>query len=150
MALVSAVTTGSLVTPFDIVLKVERGEYQGVVKGNLRRIRRLWRRNVRRRSGRLARHGRIEIASGGMSGRLIIDPPHMDPIWEEEDTRPHTIRAKPGKVLSWVGADGQRRFAREVHHPGTRGSHALRRAVNITRQLLPGDIRRVTQKIRTF
>ncbi len=35
-------------------------------------------------------------------------------------SRPHTIRAKNGGTLSWVGKDGQRHYAKVVHHPGNK------------------------------
>lgn len=35
-------------------------------------------------------------------------------------TRPHTIEAKKGKLLSWMDKTGVRRFARRVRHPGSR------------------------------
>lgn len=35
-------------------------------------------------------------------------------------TSPHVIRPRRARVLSWVGADGKRRFATKVNHPGSR------------------------------
>lgn len=45
-----------------------------------------------------------------------------------DGSRPHVIRARPGKVLRFqVG--GQVVFARVVNHPGTKGTHFLDRAL---------------------
>jgi hypothetical protein len=43
----------------------------------------------------------------------------------EWDTPPHTIRPKePGGTLHWRDrSSGEHRFAKEVHHPGTKGQH---------------------------
>lgn len=38
----------------------------------------------------------------------------------EEGTRPHVIYPRRASVLSWIGYDGTRVFARYVNHPGSR------------------------------
>ena len=38
----------------------------------------------------------------------------------EEGTRPHMIYPKRATVLSWIGYDGTRVFARWVNHPGSK------------------------------
>lgn len=46
----------------------------------------------------------------------------------EEDTRPHVIRPRHGKVLKFrIG--GRVVYAKIVHHPGTKGQHFLAKAV---------------------
>lgn len=62
----------------------------------------------------------------------------------EEDTPPHTIRAKDGGMLrfqtryGYTGADGTFRppgswvTVEEVHHPGTKGAHMLSRGALAT------------------
>jgi len=51
-----------------------------------------------------------------------------------EGTRPHVIRPRRKKVLSWKGAEG-RVFAREVNHPGTKGRPWL---LNALKSVAPG------------
>lgn len=46
-------------------------------------------------------------------------------IFVENDTAPHVIAPKNGKVLRFV-ANGDVRFARSVNHPGTKGKHFMR------------------------
>ena len=152
MALVEVTITGTGLTgPFGAEVTAMRGELRGLVRPSLQRLRRLWRRNVRRRTGRLARHGRIVMAQGAgrTGGRLVIDPPHMNPLWEEEDTRPHAIVAKPGKVLRFVGRQGVT-FRKRVWHPGTRGSHALARAGRLNERLTRLEAQRILAKKRTI
>jgi hypothetical protein len=36
---------------------------------------------------------------------------------------PYPIEPTPGGLLSWVGPDGKRRFAKRVMHPGSPGQH---------------------------
>lgn len=45
-----------------------------------------------------------------------------------DDTRPHVIRPRKGKFLMWTTPAGRTVFAREVNHPGTRGTQYLTRA----------------------
>jgi hypothetical protein len=47
-------------------------------------------------------------------------------------TRPHWIRPKRAKMLSWIGGVGfnKRIFAREVWHPGYRGDNYRDEAIN--------------------
>ena len=88
----------------------------------------------------------------------------FNPIWEEEDTRPHIIRPRADRGQASVIATRRARgtvkqgnahlafeiggkliFAKEVRHPGTKGSHALRRAVRESE----ADFRRfITEAIR--
>jgi len=49
----------------------------------------------------------------------------------EVGTRPHVIRPRtPGGWLRWVDSSGKVRFAKEVHHPGTRAQPHLRPALD--------------------
>lgn len=44
----------------------------------------------------------------------------------DQGTAPHIIRARAGGVLHWIdSASGEDRFARSVHHPGTRALHFM-------------------------
>ncbi|QPJ64589.1 MAG: hypothetical protein G3M78_03930 [Candidatus Nitrohelix vancouverensis] len=56
---------------------------------------------------------KIEFNGGAVTGRLFSDAPYAGVI--EFGSRPHTIRARNGKVLFLGGG----RFANEVQHPGT-------------------------------
>lgn len=107
------------------------------VRESLYGILRGWLRRVGRKSGRMARSGRVVMGSPPRGrGRVEIAPAHMDPRWEEFPTRPHTIvPRKPGGVLVFV-AGGKTVFARRVRHPGTRGSRALQSAVDASRRVL--------------
>lgn len=48
--------------------------------------------------------------------------------WMEFGTRPHTITPKNGKFLRFQ-AGGRTVFARVVHHPGTKATHFMKRAL---------------------
>lgn len=98
------------------------------------------------------RKGDVERTRGpaGQEGRAI-DVYTDDPIAPhvEWDTQPHVIRPRPDRAaasvvatgkprrpgtdpmasLAWIGPGGVTRFAREVHHPGTKGVHMMRDAV---------------------
>lgn len=51
-------------------------------------------------------------------------------LFMEVGTRPHIIRPKrPDGWLRWIDRDGRVRFAKVVHHPGTRPYAYLRRAL---------------------
>jgi hypothetical protein len=67
-----------------------------------------------------------------MRGRLEIGPDvHIAPYaWDVEyGTKPHIIKAKPGKVLRFE-AGGKVIYTREVHHPGTRPQPYVQPAVD--------------------
>lgn len=83
--------------------------------------------------------------------RFGIDSYTEDPVAPhvEWPTRPHLIRPRadrraasvlatgkprrsggdPQAALAWLGPGGVTIFAREVHHPGTQGSHMMRDAL---------------------
>lgn len=50
-------------------------------------------------------------------------------LYLEFGTKDHVIRARPGRFLSWIGADGVRRFARQVRVKGIQGRSYLRRTL---------------------
>jgi len=58
------------------------------------------------------------------TAKLINDPRNAGKIdytpYYYHGSRPHTIRAKPGKTLSWIGKDGNRHYAKSVKHPGNK------------------------------
>ena len=49
--------------------------------------------------------------------------------WNEFGTEPHTIAAKPGKVLAFTGSGGETVFSRQVNHPGIPERPFFRRAI---------------------
>jgi hypothetical protein len=80
-------------------------------------------RRYKDRTGNLSRKTTGELTSAGVGkaeGEIRFDAKYASFV--DGGTRPHLIRPKmgAGAVLSWLDADGQRRFARYVHHPGTR------------------------------
>lgn len=54
--------------------------------------------------------------------KLVADPRNKGGIdytpYYYYGSKPHTIRPKNGGVLSWIGKDGNRHYAKVVHHPG--------------------------------
>lgn len=46
-------------------------------------------------------------------------------LLHHEGSEPHIIRPKNAKILRWVDEDGVVRFARVVHHPGTKPNRYL-------------------------
>lgn len=47
-----------------------------------------------------------------------IGTPVFYALFQELGTKSYTIVPKTARVLSWVGGDGTRRFAKKVKHPG--------------------------------
>lgn len=68
------------------------------------------------------------------TGKLVNDPRNAGKIdytpYYYHGSRPHTIKAKPGKTLSWVGKDGKRYFAKSVKHPGNKPHDFLGETLN--------------------
>ncbi|MEU9888009.1 hypothetical protein [Sphaerisporangium sp. NPDC051011] len=68
----------------------------------------------------------VDIAS---PARTVDGQPYG--LFVEVGTRPHTIRPRnPNGVLRWTGPDGKVRYAKVVHHPGTRAQPHLRPALD--------------------
>lgn len=84
--------------------------------------------NVHRRTGHLGR----SIRPGSLTDSYTIVRADANyAAYEEFGTRPHTIRPRNGKTLSWPAAGsarlsgsvkrgGSRIYAKVVHHPGTK------------------------------
>lgn len=76
------------------------------------------------RTGSLKESIVVEISNGGMGATITAASDHASFVEFGTGTRgefpgqPIIIRAKPGKMLSWVGSDGKRRFAKQVVNPG--------------------------------
>lgn len=87
----------------------------------------------------------------GAVGEMHATAPYASFV--EDDTRAHEIRPVRAPLLSWVGGDGVRRFARIVHHHGTKGQpfmgpaylkieRVVEREVEAASYLAQGEIRR--------
>ena len=68
----------------------------------------------------------------------------------EYGTRPHTITARRAKMLRFVQG-GVVRFARTVHHPGTKPTHFMRDAAELVRPIfLRNSVATVNNAIENF
>lgn len=54
----------------------------------------------------------------------------------ESGSRPHIIRPRTAKSLRWFGTFGKPIFAKQVHHPGTKGQFVVKRTAEQMRQVL--------------
>lgn len=63
-------------------------------------------------------------------GRVASNDPKF--IFIEKGTRPHFIYPRNGKSMVFPGLGGNRQHAKVVFHPGTRGKHALKKALRGT------------------
>ena len=61
------------------------------------------------------------ISSNGRSVTWEILSPAKYSVFVENPTKAHLIRARDGGFLAFPGSGVETVFAREVHHPGTRG-----------------------------
>lgn len=67
-------------------------------------------------TGRMRSHIQVKDEPGAITVGVPDDEvPYAK--WEAYGTRPHEIRAKPGKTLSFV-VNGRRVFVKKVQHPG--------------------------------
>lgn len=92
---------------------------------------------ARRQVGKETRRlERSIVKRQGVDGRgpfvLVVSEGVEYGVWHHEGTPPHTIRARPGKVLSWTSG-GERRFATSVRHPGTRPNRFLTDNLHLAR-----------------
>lgn len=74
---------------------------------------------------------RADVDARGPVVYVLTDVPYAR--YENDGTPPHIIRARNRKYLRFPGAGGQLVFVRQVHHPGTKGSHFLTRALPYAR-----------------
>jgi hypothetical protein len=79
-------------------------------------------------TGHLRRSFR-KVAVASARGVAFHVTNEADYAWAvHEGTPPHTIRPRAGRVLAFK-VEGEKVFAREVHHPGAKGVPFLRRAL---------------------
>jgi hypothetical protein len=92
------------------------------------------RRLVRVRSGTLIASIRPESGIGplGQYRDVVAGVPGLTTYlgYEHDGTEPHMIYPSRRKYLRFI-QNGQVRFARKVHHPGTKGSYFLTRALDV-------------------
>lgn len=102
-------------------------------------LRGIWGR--RTRSSRIRRNIRVEPTAKGVE--VFVDPADIgfNPLFEEDDTRPHLILPRQRKVLRWIGPDGEPVFRPRANHRGTKGSHALRQARLVAGRILKDETR---------
>lgn len=90
---------------------------------------------------------RGQVTPTGANGyRILVQSPTPQSGWTDKGTRPHVIRPRSGRALSfnWPAGGGRVAFAK-VNHPGNRGSHWFRNATTATtvRQLVRQSLARV-------
>lgn len=102
-------------------------------------VRGIWGR--RTRSSRIRRNIRIEPTAKGFE--IFVDPADIgfNPLFEEDDTRPHLILPRQRKVLRWIGPDGEPVFRPRANHRGTKGSHGRRQAALLATRILKSETR---------
>ena len=95
------------------------------------------------RTGRTQRATKVR-RRGKRIIRFTVSNSHPNAIRMEKGTRPHVIRAKPGKSLRFE-MNGKIRFFKKVNHPGTRPYRFLSRARNTA-----GSVFERQMKIRMY
>ena len=88
------------------------------------------------------RASQVRWGTGADKPKLILAPAkkyYNLMIWLEfTGTKPHIIKPKKAKMLSWIDKKtGKRRFAMKVRHPGTKPQPHLRPAI---RKVLPRSV----------
>lgn len=101
------------------------------------RVVREYKLNVARKTGNTGRSA--HIASAGPTAVRVVAGGAARYL--EEGTRPHVIRPRTKKALRWgatasdrrlsgrVRTNGNARFAKEVHHPGTKARPVMKQSV---------------------
>lgn len=82
-------------------------------------------------TGRMASKikARVEVRANGIT--IIMESKASYSMFVHQGTRPHTIKPRTKKALSWPGARPPGMFSR-VNHPGYRGNPFLVEAMNQT------------------
>lgn len=76
---------------------------------------------IRKNPGLNATTQYVDILAGGRGANYVLI--------EEEGSRPHIIRARRRKALRIPVGAGHVIFRRQVHHPGTTGTHFMTRSL---------------------
>lgn len=137
---VTIVGNRDLAGRFTRIVEAQRRGLRKANRETAAEVMRRWRGYTR--SSRIAR-GLKAVGEG--DARVVVSVGSeigFNPVFEEEDTRAHVIKAKNASVLT----DGTQFFGPVVNHPGTTGSHAGRRAV---RESEPGHRQRITRVLRS-
>jgi hypothetical protein len=80
--------------------------------------------SIRKNAGSTAKGVYVDVIAGWKGAGLGASY-----MWyHHEGTPPHIIRPRKRKALRFIQG-GKVRFAQKVHHPGTRGTHFLTRAL---------------------
>lgn len=93
----------------------------------------------------------------GAFGGVVVSDAVTDSRWPpvqplaplvEYPTQEHIIAPrKPGGVLSWVSKGGERRFAKWVIHPGTKGAFMFKRGLDAAQGKLPAILDRLNNRL---
>lgn len=149
----------------ELVRRLDKHGLQAAAKRSLRRAGTRIEREVKRRTPVRTGHLRGSWATRTRNGgwAVIVGTDKLYARFVEEGTRPHEIRPRTKKVLAWPiagrsaaglgrGPQGTRKgkgalaFARVVKHPGTKGVHMAKRAVDEKGGEVVGLLRVALQK----
>jgi len=117
-----------------------RRELEGIVKSALVEGTNLAQQYAPYKTGALSRS--ITYRQNGLKGWYGPDPVTVVAKVQESGSDPYVIRPKNAKVLAFEGKDGNTVFAREVKHPGVKGSFYLKRS----RQAVEPQFRRESRQ----
>lgn len=130
---VQALLNKDLTRPISQAVTVVAAFMQNQAKVNLRQV--IYSRSVPwRRTGKLQQSVTVDSVDN-LSKRVFVGVDYGKFV--EKGTRPHIIRPRRGKFLSFMNRDNKRIFAKEVHHPGTKPYPFFIPAVVKTRQEMP-------------
>lgn len=79
---------------------------------------------------------------GRLSGQVAVSAKYAGYV--HEGTRPHVILPRNKKMLAWKVGKGYR-FAKIVHHPGTKANPFLQKAVDKERNIYLFNLRKALQ-----
>jgi len=113
-----------------------RKELEGVVRDVLIEGTNLAQQYAPWKTGKLSKS--ITYRQNGLKGWYGPMPATVVAKVQESGSDPYIIRPKNAKVLAFEGKDGKTVFARQVNHPGVKGSFYLRRS----RQAVEPQLRR--------
>ncbi len=85
-------------------------------------------------------------ASDSLGVSVIIGSNEQYAPWVELGTKPHKIRPRNARVLSFTGVGGPV-FAQEVNHPGTRPTRMFGDALEASEGAIEGSVRALLDRI---